>query len=666
MTMTTNKSIVSLATLVILLSGSAATFTGVQYYQNTAQERFLLRAGYEAHANAMQALYMANLAVTDRSYASELEAIESTVDKAVDALRNGDPVQGIQPAPPSVLSALDAFQRTWGEVTPLISQILSQRPVNDDYTRQLATGRRASADAVRSAGEAKQKLDTLSPQLQAQLTAAFEVLEGAHRAIQDNSKGKSSTQIQATAESFSRYVALLTSVGQQLPKDKPALIGPLISSYKSAEQVIRALQIATETSPGSDENILHAKSILASRDRLAASAASLVAAVSALPDSRAISLTMVAALGGFALLLAIASMLTVRAAAAKRTFDVEDMGRQKDASYSNKSRQLAQLLNEISQVESGRLRTQLIETNEATSQIAQALNKTFSRFAGILDDVKETIVGLSAATEQAVVTERNVVRSRKEQENAIQIIFSLFGELTRFISQIETITHEAQQIAYEMGSKVSSGQEAVMQVHMLVLDLQGQINSIQHSSKHLIESLQVLENIASVVDGVAHKSNILSFNAKLIADELQDKDQSHRFSAQATSMAGLSEDTRLAGADIVVQLRMMKDAATKNQQSVDHAQRETEKLIERSNVAQDALVGIKALGVTLTTGAERGITETKHLKNKSADVGSHIESVRQYSHENSAASEETAAAISHVNIQALELTTAINKIDTRG
>lgn len=662
MTMTTNKSIVSLATLVILLSGGAATVTGVQYYQNSAQERFLLKAGYEAQASAMQALYLANQAGSDRSFASELEALEGAVDKAVDALRNGDPVQGIQPAPPSVLSALDVFQKTWSEVTPSIAQILSQRPITDEYTRQLGIGRRASADAVKSAGEAKQRLESVTPQLQAQLTAAFAVLEAANRAILDNSKEPGG----ATLEAFSRYVTLLINVGQQLPKDKRTLMDPLLSSYKSAEQVIRALQAATASSPDADEKISHAKSIWSSRDRLAASAASLVAAVSALPESRAISLTTVAILGGFALLLAIASMLTVRAIAAKRTSDVESIGRKQDASFSNKSLQLAQLLGEISQVESGRLRTQLIETNEATSQIAQALNKTFSRFAGILDDVKETIVGLSAATEQAVVTERNVVRSRKEQENAIQIIFKLFGELTRFIGQIETISHDAQQIAYEMGSKVSSGQEAVMQVHNLVLDLQGQINSIQHSSKHLIESLQVLENIATVVDGVAHKSNILSFNAQLIADELQDKGQSHRISAQATSMAGLSEDTRLAGANIVVQLRMMRDAATKNQQSVDHVQRETERLIERSNVAQDALVGIKSLGVTLTTGAERGITETKHLKDMSADVGSHIESVRQYSQENSAASEETAAAISHVNVQALELTAAINKFDTRG
>lgn len=657
--MSNNSSLVSLTTLLLLVSGVGAGYTGYQYYKNSMQEGFLLKAGYDAQTNAMQAIYLADRAATNSIYTSEMDGLESAVEKAFAAIRNGDPVRGIEPAPASVLANLDAIQKVWDELSPSVSQIISRRSTTDQYTRNLADTQRTAREALVSAKDARTKLDALAPpgQLRAQLAEALASLEEGQLALSSDSSVTSDT-LRASSSAFAKYVATLGRLGQSFPQDQ-TFMSPLIKSYHEAESVVRLIQKTVDSSAGVSENIPHAKSIWAARDRVASSSASLIGSIQALPDSRPVGLTIFAALGGLTLLLSIASVLLMRSITSSRTELVESQGRSQDVTIATKSKHLKVLLDEIEQVGQGRLNTHITEDNESTKEIAKVLNQTFRGVAQIFDEVRGTIIGLSAATEQTLVTEQNVAQNRAEQDKAIETIDRLFTDLTQFINGIEDMTFQTQQISDDMGRKVSSGEIAVTQVHDNILELQQQTLSIQHRSKHMIESFQVLENIASVVALVAARAQNLSFNANLLADELQDKGQSNRIAAASKAMARLAEETKDAVVQINVQLKTMNDAARETQSAVDRAGRETEKLRDRSNAAQDALKAILELTNSLTKGCLSAIEETKLLKSKSSDVGEIVDSVNQYSADNSAASEQTAIAIKGVNRQAQDLQTTI-------
>lgn len=657
--MSNNSSIVSLATIMVLLSGGAAGYTGYQFLKNNTQQGFLLKASYQAQTSAMQAIYLAERAATDSSYNSDMANLENVVEKAFAALRNGDPVRGIEPAPPVVLTNLESLQKVWAEISPSISQIVSQRTVTDQYSRTLADTQRTAAEALKAAKEARASLEASSagPQIKGQLAKAVSSLEEGQQALSSDGAINSDT-LRAAASAFSQYVTTLARLGQSLPKDQDFMT-PLVKSYREAESVVRLVQKTIDNASGVSENIPHAKTIWNVRDRVSSSAASLIGSVEALPDSRPMGITIVAGLGGLTLLLSIISMLMMRSITSSRTESIETQGRHQEVSISTRSKHLKLLLDEIELVGQGKLNTRLTEDNEATRDIAKGLNKTFGNFATILDEVKETIIGLSAATEQTLITEQNVAQNRGEQDKAIEHISQLFGDLSQFINQIEDMTLETQQISDDMVQKVASGESSVTQVHDNILELQQQTLSIQHRSKHMIESFQVLETIAQVVAEVASRAAMLSFNANLMADELQDKGQSIRIANAAKAMSRLSEETKDAVVQINVQLKTMNDAARENQSAVDRAQRETDKLRDRSNVAQDALKDIKDLAGNLTLGAQRATEDTKELKAKSSDVGDLVDSVNQYSADNSAASEQTAVAIKNVNRQAQDLQSTI-------
>lgn len=657
--MSSNSSLITLTAALLLATGGGAGYAGYNFIKDRAQDDYLLKQSYIAQSSAMQTIYLSERAATDSSNISELENLEAMVERSLANIRNGDPIRGIPGAPTVVLANLDAFQKAWDDLSPAISQIISQRGVTDGYSRSLAEATKAARDSLASAKQALSKLNDspANPAVKAQISTAIKSLEEGVSAISGDSTVSIET-LRASSSGFAQYVATLRSMGSSLPKDQ-ALMTPLIKSFQDAESVQRLIQKAIGNSSGVSENIPHAKTIWQSKDRIASAAASLVTTMEALPASRPYGITLVAGLGGFTLLLSLAGMLLMRFITTSRTEDVESRGRNLEASTRNKSKELQLLLNQIGLIGDGHLTTVLTDENESTKEIAKQLNKVFGKFAVILNEVNQTIIGLSAAAEQTMIMDSNVVKTRGEQEKAINHISDLFTILIQFIKKIEQMTADTENTSKEVLNRVQSGEEAVRLVHENIIALQTQTQTIQHRSKHMIESFQVLENIASVVAAVAEKSQMVSFQAQLLSDQLEDKTVAGSMSNAADSMERLSQETREAVMQISMLLKTMNTAARETQSAVDHAQKETDSLWTRSSKAQGALADISDMTNHLTTNVT-GVKEgSSKLREQSGEVTEIMSSILQYSADNSAASEQTAAAIGNVNRQAQELQNTI-------
>lgn len=661
--MSNNFSLIPLTAVLLVVTGVGAGVTGYHFIKDSAQDDFLIAHVYEAQTKGMQTVYLAERAAIDNSYSSEMENLDSSVEKALLAIRNGDPVLGIPGAPDSVLRNLDSFQKSWDEIAPSISHLLIQRGATGEFTRNLAETRIAAKDALSSAKQALAELpnSTASPALKGQLSKAVATLEDGVNTIQIDT-GLTGDSLSAAQSSFGEYVSNLSALGSSLPKEQ-ALLSPLGKSYTDAKSVQRLMVKTISSSSNAAENIPHAKSIWAARDRLSSASAAMIASVQALPDSRAYGSNVVAGLGGLTILLALAGMLMMRSITYSHTSRVQNQGKNLERSTQIKSRELQTLLDEIQRVYSGDLSTVLTEDNESTKEIAKALNTVFGKVKSIFGEVTQTIVGLSAATEQAMVMDKNVAQNRGDQEKAVTHISSLFTVMLTFINQIESMTTDTQKTSGDVLERVRSGAEAVTLVHDNIVALQQQTTAIQHRSKNLIESFQTLERIADVVSEVSAKSQLLSYNAEIIAGRVDDKKVSNGISQSADAMGRLATEAKQAVLEIALLLKQMNEAARDTQSAVDLVQREAESLRNRSNTAQAALGDISEMTIRLTNGVALVKDETKSLQSRSGEVTETMGQIEHYSTESSAASEQTAQAINHVNRQAQELQSTIAQFD---
>lgn len=648
--MSTNNSLFNFAVLLALGTGAASGVTGYNYLQHQAQESFLLKQSYALQSNISQAIYLTERAAADSTYAAEIESLEVTIDRLLDSMQNGDPVRGISPAPSNVQANLSTLRAVWEELAPSFSQIISRRGSTDLYSRNLAEAAKAGEGTLSSAKAALSHLDGSGSELQKRLKQAVSQLEvGTTSLLPGNSV--TTEALQASSSIFAQYVSELNALGSQLPKSGP-MLESLIASYRGAGTTQVLIQKTIQTSSGAAENIPHAKTIWAARDRFNAATSGLVTSVEALPAARPYGIYMVFGLGAASVLLSVGAMLLMRQITTTRSERVEIQGRNLEYSTRNKSKEISTLLTEIGVIADGNLSARLTETNESTREIAVELNRMVGRIATIFDEVSHTISGLAAATEQASVTEQSVATNRAEQEKAITHVNQLIKGLLTFIVQIEQMTSSTDQISAEMQDRVRKGEQAVGHVHESAVILQQQTMAIQHAYKHLIESFQALENMSGVVSEAAAKTQLVSFQANLIADRLEDKGVAKTVASSAAAMERLASDTREAVVQINVVLKSMADAAQGTQKAVDAAQHETEQLRNRSSIAQSALSDISAMTGTLSNSVGEVIDGTKSMKVQSGEVGHTMDSIVHYTAENSAASEQTAVAVQGVNTQA--------------
>ena len=648
--MSTNNSLFNFAVLLALGTGAATGFTGYNHLKNQAQDNFLLKQSYALQSSVSQAVYLTDRAATDSAYTPEVETLEAAIERHLSNLQNGDPVRGIPPAPASVLANIGTLRTVWDELAPSFSQIISRRSSTDQYSRNLAEAAKAGEAVVSSAKVALGHLEGSGSDTQKRLKQAVSQMEIGAKSIASGN-GVTLEALQASSSIFAQYASDLSAMGSQLPKSGP-MIEALVASYRGAGTTQVLIQKAIQTSSGAAENIPHAKTIWAARDRLNAATTGLVASVEALPATRPYGLYMVFGLGAVTVLLSIGAMLLMRWITTTRSERVESQGRYLESSTRNKSKEISTLLSEIGVIADGNLSSRLTETNESTRDIAAELNRMVGRIAKIFDEVSHTISGLAAATEQASVTEQSIATNRAEQEKAITHVSQLIKGLLAFIVQIEQMTSSTDQISAEMQDRVRKGEQAVGHVHESAVILQQQTLAIQHAYKHLIESFQALENIAGVVSEVAAKSQLVSFQANLIADRLEDKGVAKTVASSATAMERLASDTREAVVQINVVLKSMADAAQGTQKAVDAAQHETDQLRMRSTSAQSALSDISTMTATLSNSVGEVIDGTKSMKAQSGEVGHTMDSIMHYTAENSAASEQTAVAVQGVNTQA--------------
>jgi methyl-accepting chemotaxis protein len=655
--MSNKNSYVSLAAVFLVTCGAVAGWSGYQFMKGVKADTFYTSETAELKSAALQALYISMRAATDATYTGELVAFKSQVTRSIERLQAGDASLGIDGLPDASANALASFKDAWGGIAPNIDKIAGSKTNTEVFTRYLQETVRNAASAQGLAQEAQSVVadhkSVITAAAQAQLQAAFSDLNEALNLI--NREGGATTEnLRAAETAIGQYLGAMTAVGNTLPRDN-TILEPLLKSFKAAQTTQRTLGRTIESSSNAVENLPYAGVIWQSRDRLLATINALSSSVAALPDTRPVTPLLVAISGLLTILVALAMCFGVIRTAASREKFVEEEGHTIQLSQRGRSQELKLFLGELGTVRDGNLNKPMTEDRESTKEIARELNSVLLSIKSIIDEAHNTIDGLAAATEQTEATARSLNINRQEQYDAINHVSDLMNHLLNFIGIIEQMMRKTQHVSEEVSIKVGSGSESVNVVHEGIILLNKHNTGIQHQSKHLIESFQHMGRISDVVSTVAQKAELVSYNAYLVAEQIEDPQVSRRINKSAEAMDTLSRESTEAVAEISQLLKTMTDAARDTQQVVDNSQREIESLITRSNAAQDALTGISILTEELNNSVAEVSGQTQDLKNKSSEVADTMGSIQHYANEHSAASDQTASVISDVNRQAQSL-----------
>jgi methyl-accepting chemotaxis protein len=637
----------------MVLSGAFAGFCVYDYTHGVTAERFYAEQASALNSSSLNAITLSMRAASDATYLGELQQASASVNTSISSLRRGSTSAGIPPLPLSGANQLDKFEASWGTVLGSIQKIAGARGNNVGFERQSAEAAQLASALLKESAEAIGGIED-SPQATPGIKQA---LDKAHKDLAEGigmlstSSVPNSDSLNLALEATKNYVNTLGTMGSSLRLDK-SLIDPLLKSYRTAQALSRSAIKAVDASSGAVENGPQARAIWSERENLEAAMNGLQHAINSLPRSRFVSPIILIGSVGLTLLIVLLGITMILREARSRTTHAESLGSSIAISQKERSQDLRQLFDEMEAVGEGDLTVEFQTGLASTNDIADTLNSTFKRVRSIVKDVQQTIASLSAASEETLTMAKNVNRNRQEQDAAIQHIAGLVDELRKFTKQLDDLSSRTRESSEQVSKEINAGTNSVQEVHEGVVKIAQSNMNIRHHTKAMTENIQNLERLVDVVKRVAHQSSTAGFNVYLAADQTPDEELSKRIRTSADAISSMTQSVVEASEQIATSLRGINDAARDTQYVLDDSQNDIKILTSKSSVAMKAM---NAISDQTTQLAERIMTvagQTSDLNNRSEQVADTMGTIHHYATDHSAASEQTAAAISNLNSQA--------------
>lgn len=639
----------------MVLTGSLAGFCAYQYSAGVNADRFYSAQANTLQGSALNAITLSIKASTDASYIGQLQQIAGQVDASVSALRRGNNTAGIPPLPSigNGNGSLEHFDTAWGKVLTAIQQISNSQGSNTAFERQASEASQMAGTLLTESAEAIQRIQA-SQAVDARLK---QVLVKAQSSLSDgiellsSSSSPTSDSLNLALDASKSYVSALASVGSSMPRDN-SLIEPLLKSYKSAQSLSRLAIKAVESSSGTVENAPYARSIWAERENLEAAINGLQHSITSLPQSRLVSPLLMMGSIGLMLIVVISGVTLILREARAHTREAESLANTIQSSQKERSQDLRMLNEEIQTAGDGDLTVSFTEQRDSTHEIATALNLVFPRVREVVQDVQQTIVSLSAASEQTLAMAKSTERSRAEQDQAIQHIAKLVTELNDFTKQLDGVFSRTKDSSLAVGTQIKTGSNAVQEVHEGVVKLSQSNMNIMHQAKAMSENIQSLEQMVDVVRRVANQSATVAFNAYLAADSITEPEVAKRIKLSGDAMQKLTDSAKEAADLIYANLQSINTAAKDTQYVLEESQSDIKSLTSMSSNAIKAMQAISEHVTQVVDGIISVAGQTKDLNSRSDEVADTMDKIHHYSSDNSSASEQTATAISNLNSEA--------------
>lgn len=637
----------------MVLAGGLAGFCAYQYSTGVNADRF-----YSSQANGLQnaalnAITLSMRAASDATYVGQLQQVASQVDASVTTLRRGSKTAGIAPLPAASAGNLDHFDGAWEKVRAAIEQISASRGSNTSFERQAADASQLASTLQTESKDAVGRIqasNVVDARIkQALLKAQVGLSDGIQ--LLASTTAPNSDSLNLALEASKGYVNTLSAVGSSMPRDE-SLIGPLLKSYKTAQALNRSAIKAIEASSGTVDNAPYVKAIWTERENIEAAINGLQHSITSLPQSRLVTPIIMLGSVGLLLVVVLAGVVLILRESGALTRRAQQMTSSVQTSQKERSQELHQLIEEVQIAGNGNLKVRFTEGKESTHEIARALNEVFPRFREIVNDVQQTIANLSAATEETLTMAKNTERSRTEQVQAITHIAHLIDELNVFTKQMDGVFSRTRESALTVGTHINAGSNAVHEVHDAVVKLAQSNLNIMHHTKAMTETIQGLEHLVDVVRRVANQSSTVGYNAHLVADAITDGELSARIRISAVAMTRLSDSAGGAADQIYTNLQAINTAAKDTQYVLEESQSDIKILTNTSSNAQKNMKSISEQVDRLVDGITGMAGQTKDLNQRSDEVAETMDRISHYASDHSSASEQTAAAINNLNIEA--------------
>lgn len=171
-------------------------------------------------------------------------------------------------------------------------------------------------------------------------------------------------------------------------------------------------------------------------------------------------------------------------------------------------------------------RARVSETPVGT--MADMLNDTMGRLAGLVKDIKKHVEKSSAATQNAVDATGALVDSAREDQAAIIQNGKEIAKVVGGIREVEAISGHTKIMADEAMRSAIDGKSAISEAHRYLQEIRSQAEEARNRVERLAQSSREISGIATLMNELADNIGVLAMQAALQAARAGEKGQGFR------------------------------------------------------------------------------------------------------------------------------------------
>ncbi len=269
-------------------------------------------------------------------------------------------------------------------------------------------------------------------------------------------------------------------------------------------------------------------------------------------------------------------------------------------------------------------------------KIVDGMNETLEMISSPIGAVKVAVETIGTASKEIAQGNADLSRRTEEQAAALEKTAASMEELASTVKQNADNAKQANQLAAAASGVAIKGGEVVSEV----VTTMGSIN----------ESARKIEDIISVIDGIAFQTNILALNAAVEAARAGE--QGRGFAVVAGEVRNLAQRSATAAKEIKELIADSVNKTAEGTRQVENAGQTMEEIVTSVKRVTDIIAEIAAASQEQSAGIEQ--------------VNEAVMKMDDMTQQNTALVEEAAAAAESMMEQADELTNAVSVFDIEG